>query len=178
MNTAAYERATNRPWDDWVHKLDNLGARDIEHPQIVPLVMKELQGIDLKNAGWWAQGITIAYEQHIGRRIPGQKPDGTFAGGVSRTFTGSMDEALNAWLDLVAEREDFLDLELDGEPSTSATDKWRYWRCTLSDGSKVNLTVNETAPGKARIAVEHSKLLAPEAVDDAKQFWKALLAEL
>ncbi len=178
MNTAAYERATSRPWQEWVDALDLAGARDLPHPGIVPLVLADIDAATVKNAHWWAQGITIAYEQHIGRRIPGQRGDGTFAGTVSKTYSGSMDEAVAAWLALVKGRTEFLGLEVVAEPSTSATEKWRYWRCGLVDDSKVNVTVNTASPGKSRVAVEHSRLASPEATAEAKAWWKALLAQL
>ena len=41
------------------------------------------------NAGWWAQTAAVAYEQQIGRRVPGQLGDGTFQVSVSKTVPGS-----------------------------------------------------------------------------------------
>lgn len=111
--------------------LDGIRARELTHAVIVPLVQKELEGLDvgeLGNHGWWAQGITVGYEQHIGRRLPGQKSDGTFACSASKTVPGTMDDALTAWIALVDGRATFLDRELVSEPTTSATARWRYWR--------------------------------------------------
>lgn len=178
MNAAAYARATGREWDQWIADLDVAGARDLPHADIVALVQPQLEGLELNNMGWWAQGLTIAYEQHIGRRIPGQRSDGTFASSISKTFAGTMDDALAAWTALVGGRTSFLDLDIVGEPSTSATEKWRYWRCNLGDGSRVNVTANEARPGKSRLAVEHSQLTSPEAAADSKDYWKTLLTEL
>lgn len=173
-----YEKVTNREWPEWVALIDGMGGRELSHPDIVPLVQKELAHLELKNHSWWAQGLTIAYEQHIGRRIPGQQGDGTFAASASKTVPGSMDEALAAWTALVDARAEFNGLEITEQPTTSATEKWRYWRCVLEDDSRVNATVNESAPGKARVAVQHSRLPSPEAVAESKAFWKALLAGL
>lgn len=178
MNTEAYERATKRPWAEWITLLDELGARELEHQAIVPLVQRELEQLDLKSPGWWAQGITIAYEQHIGRRLPGQKPDGSFASSASRSYPGSMDDANFAWTALVKDRTSFVELDVADGPSASATPKWRYWRCTLADDSRVNVTINEIGPAKSRVSVEHSKLTSTEAADEAKFFWKLLLSNL
>lgn len=173
-----YEKVTQRGWPEWVTLIDGMGGRELPHPDIVPLVQKEIWHLDLKNHGWWAQGITIAYEQHIGRRIPGQQGDGTFASSASKTVPGSMDEALAAWVDLVDGRTQFNGLEMTGEPTTSATPKWRYWRCRLDDGSRLNVTVNESVPGKCRVAVEHGQLVSPEAAAEFKAYWKEQLARL
>lgn len=173
-----YEKVTQRGWADWVTLIDTMGGRELPHPEIVPLVQKEIAHLDLKNHGWWAQGITIAYEQHIGRRIPGQQGDGTFASSASKTIPGSMDDALAAWVSLIDDRTELNGVELTDEPTTSATAKWRYWRCLLGDGSRINVTVNESAPGKCRVAVQHSQLVSPEQAAEWKAYWKAQLAEV
>jgi hypothetical protein len=155
-----------------------MGGRELAHPDIVPLVQSELALLALNNPGWWAQGITVAYEQHIGRRIPGQQGDGTFAASASKTIPGTMDAALTAWIALVDGRSSFNGVAVMDEPSMSATAKWRYWRCGLEDDSRVDVTVNESAPGKCRVAVQHSQLVSPEAAAECKAYWKAQLAKL
>ncbi|SEN10064.1 hypothetical protein E3O25_12400 [Cryobacterium sp. TMT1-3] len=173
-----YVKVTQRGWPEWVALIDGFGGRELAHPDIVPLVQDAIAHLDLKNHGWWAQGITIAYEQHIGRRIPGQQGDGTFAASASKSVSGSMDAAITAWIALVAGRTSFNGLDVTDEPTTSATAKWRYWRCQLEDDSRVNVTVNETASGKCRVAVQHSQLVSPEAAAECKTYWKTQLAAL
>ncbi|WP_146069447.1 hypothetical protein [Cryobacterium sp. Y11] len=173
-----YEKVTQRAWPEWVALIDGRGGRELSHPDIVPLVQQEIAHLNLANDGWWAQGITIAYEQHIGRRIPGQQGDGTFAASISKTVLGSMDVALAAWIALVDGRTSFNGIKVTDGPTTSATGKWRYWRCGLEDESRVNVTVNEAAPGKCRVAVQHGQLVSSEAASDCKAYWKALLAGL
>lgn len=178
QSVGPYEKITQRPWSDWVAWIDERGGRELPHPDIVPLVQQELAHLALKNHSWWAQGITVAYEQHIGRRIPGQQGDGTFAASASKTVQGSMDQALAAWLALIGTRTTFNGLEVSEEPTTSATAKWRYWRCGLEDDSRINVTIDESAAGKSRVAVEHSRLPSPEAAAQCKAYWKAQLAGL
>lgn len=176
QNVGAIERATRREWSDWVASIDALGGRDLPHEEIVPLVRDAISNAELKNHGWWAQGITIAYEQHIGRRIPGQQSDGTFACNASKTLPGTLDGALAAWVDSVENHTRFNGVEVTDPPSTSATTAWRYWRCVLEDGSRVNVTVNAATNGKSRIAVQHGRLNSPEAATEWKTYWKAHLA--
>lgn len=171
-----YKKVTGRGWPEWIALIDGMGGRELAHPDIVPLVQEEIAHLDLKNHGWWAQGITIAYEQHIGRRIPGQQGDGTFASSASATVPGSMDTALAAWIAVVQGRTAFNGLEITEQPTKSATAKWRYWRCGLEDDSRVNVTVNESAPGKSRVAVQHGRLATPEAASEWKAYWKTQLA--
>src|SRR2546427_12399558 len=42
--------------------------------------------------------ITVSYEQHIGRREPGQSCEGDFPAAASRVLIGTLDEALERWL--------------------------------------------------------------------------------
>jgi len=177
-NIASYERTSGRSWDDWVTLLDDAGARGLEHPAIVALAKEALEPLGLENVWWWAQGITIGYEQHIGRRLPGQRTDGTFSANASRTVAGSVDDALAAWCAVTDGLTSLVGQVVTQAPTTSASQRWRYWRCGLADGSKVVVSVNESAPGKARVAVGHEGLATPEAVTEAKAFWKRLLSTM
>jgi hypothetical protein len=58
---------------------------------VIPLVLhtrlkvyRELEGT-IEQLGWWTQAVTMAYEQYIGRPVPGQRPDGTFQKSVSKS---------------------------------------------------------------------------------------------
>lgn len=46
---------------------------------------------------WWAQGVTVAYEQIIGRRVVGQSCEGDFAASASRTVPGDPDSVRDRW---------------------------------------------------------------------------------
>ncbi|MGG5751914.1 hypothetical protein ACQ3I4_04740 [Zafaria sp. Z1313] len=130
------------------------------------------------NPGWWAQGVAVAYEQHTGRRMPGQSCDGSYQVGASRTFNGSMDEARTAWGDLVSGLEDFGGVPLDQDATLSESEKWRYWRAPLADGSRVSLDIYEKAPGRSSMGINHTKLGSPEAVEHWRSTWKGLLGRL
>ena len=75
--------ATGRPREEWFAVLDAARAAAATapwpHPQIVAVLVE--RGVD----DWWAQSITIAYEQARGLRVPGQRADGTFETSVSVT---------------------------------------------------------------------------------------------
>ncbi|MFD4179916.1 hypothetical protein [Rhodococcus sp. NPDC058514] len=172
-NTAAIEKATGRDWSDWVTLLDGAGAKNLPHNEIARLVHDEWG-----TTGWWAQSVTVAYEQQIGRRIPGQDCNGEFSVSVSKTVPGTMDEALEKWVALVGERTEFSDVPVFGEPTVSATEKWRYWRCQLEDGTRVSVTIHQKSPDKAALGIGHEKLETPEAALHWRPFWKQLVAEL
>src|SRR5262249_27451916 len=127
---------------------------------------------------WWAQTIAVAYEQHIERRRPGQKSDGKYQVAVSKTIDGTLDEALRKWLGVVTGRQDFAKVAIARTPATSRSPKFRYWRCGLSDGSRVNVGISQKDQGKAVIAIGHENLTSLNQIDRWRLFWKELLATL
>ena len=59
---------TGRVWDEWFALLDAWGGVERPHPEIARWLNQE-HGIP----GWWAQGVTVAYEQARGLRAPRQR---------------------------------------------------------------------------------------------------------
>lgn len=172
-NTAAFAKATGRSWEQWLTFLEAIGARDLPHQEIAQRIF------DTGDAsGWWSQGIAVAYEQHIGRRQPGQRTDGAFEVSVSRTVTGTLDDALAMWIDVMAGRDDVDGVALVGEPGVSRSDKWRYWRCALADGSRVTVTIGGKGEGKAAITVAQQKLDSAEDQQRWRAWWKGVLGGL
>ncbi|GAA3599183.1 hypothetical protein GCM10022198_24330 [Klugiella xanthotipulae] len=182
----AIERATERDWDDWLAFLDNIGASDLSHAEIAQAVFTRLNGSPA-NSGWWAQGVTIAYEQHIGRRIPGQSSAGDYAVSVTKTVSGTIEEGRERWLAFVRGRAEFGDVAITSGPTQSESEKWRYWRCGLEDGTRVTVSftpkaaaaqaAGEGAPAKSLLAVNHTKLESIDEVEHWRALWKAVLAE-
>ncbi|MGD8168765.1 hypothetical protein ACEXOS_021240 [Herbiconiux sp. P16] len=176
-NISAIEKATEQPWDEWMTYLASIDAANRSHAEIAREVYERLAATH-PNSGWWAQGITVAYEQEIGRREPGQSCDGDFAVGASKTLTASLDEALEAWVALAGERVEFSGVPVTREGQASSSEKWRYWRCGLDDGTLVAVNIYEKAPGKASVGVQHTKLESAVAVEHWRGYWKGLLKEL
>ena len=160
-------RATGRSREEWFAALDDVGAQGWAHKRIAEWLVTE-QGVD----GWWAQSLTVGYEQARGMRQPGQRPDGTFDANVSRTvglpaeevFTHVADDALRqAWL--------------PGWQVASANPPRRA-RLADDDGARVVVELTASAAGKVRVAVQHGRLPDPDAVATWKDFWRAALGRL
>ncbi len=184
MSAEALEAGTGIGWDDLRKNLDSHDAQDLDHAAIARLALDHIvrQGRST-NPEWWAQSVAIAYEHHRGLRVAGQRFDGTFSVTASRTVAGDKDEALAAWRELADSRAEFADIPVDGEVSTSSTEKWRYWRRSLADGSKVVVMISTKPAGdRSTVAVEHENIggdeSGPQARDTLKAWWKDLLARL
>ena len=172
LSPEAIESATGRTWEHWVAYLDSSGAREMTHQEIVALA--EANGAP----SWWRQMITVTYEQHIGRRLPGQREDGSFSISASRTIPEHLDDALGRWCAAVGTPASIGGVEIESGPETSATERWRYWRCALADGSRVNVNISMKTPDKAVISVQHEQLASEDLGEHWRTLWKAILKEL
>ena len=174
-------KATGKDLTEWFGILDGHEARDLPHKDIARLLSGEYDV-----PGWWSQSITVEYEKHIGRRETGQSQSGEYEGTATRTLPGAMDAVLDGWISRLAaapEPTAFDGVAFSGEPGVSRTPKWRYWRVSLADGSRVTVTISEKPGGAAKtggpaslLAVTSSKLQTREDAARWKAFWRAYLA--
>ncbi|MBC6463687.1 hypothetical protein [Actinomadura sp. HBU206391] len=168
------ERATNRSWDEWLKFMDGIGAENLDHKEIALKVYEELDGT-IDRLGWWTQAVTVAYEQYIGRRIPGQRPDGTFQMSVSKSTKLSMEELMDKWKDFAAKDKTVQGVIVDGDLRVSGTDRRITWRTKAKDGSSVIVTSEPKKNGTASIVAAQIGLQTLELNDDAREKWASIV---
>ncbi len=166
INTDSFKTSTGRDLKDWLIYLNSISADKLSHAKIAAH-LEQRAGV----SSWWAQSITVAYEQAAGRRVPGQRPNGKFSASVSRTIEGVPDEVFSRWTPLMADETKIAGHELLAEPTTTRAKSSLNWRCKLSDGSKVAIGFTELSPGKTRISLEHSDLATAEEIPKVKNWW-------
>lgn len=171
--TESIERATDRSWDEWLRFMEGIGAKDLGHAEIAAAVDKELQGA-VDNPAWWAQGVTVAYEQHTGRRVPGQRSDGTFEFNVSKATKLDMHALMDAWVAFAARDERVTALVAE-KPRRSGTDKRLNWRAKAKDGSAVLVSSEPKKNDAASLVATQTGLASQEVSADAKVAWRAIL---
>lgn len=169
----AVERATNRTWEEWLRFMDGIDAKDLSHHEIATKVLEELDG-KVENLGWWAQSVTVAYEQYIGRRIPGQRPDGTFQTSVSKATKLGMQALMDRWVDFAAGDEE-VTAEIAGDLRVSGTENRITWRTKASDGSSIRVTSEPKKDSTASIIVNLMELQTHELNLEAKAKWSAIV---
>jgi hypothetical protein len=119
--------------------------------------------------GWWAQGVTIQYEQHHGMRVPGQRSDGTFAANASRTVDGALPDV---YARAVAMFTDALGpAAADRATGARPTARW------AAEVGRVVVTA-EVAGARIRVSAMHERLSGPDALDPAKAALVAVLARI
>ncbi|MGY1741655.1 MULTISPECIES: hypothetical protein [unclassified Blastococcus] len=168
------ERATNRSWDEWLRFMDGIGAQDLSHQAIALEVYRELDGT-VEQVGWWAQSVTVAYEQHIGRRIPGQRSDGTFQTSVSRATPFGMAELMERWCAFAAGDDAVRETVVGGDPRVSGTDRRITWRTKARDGSSVVVTSEPKEDGTASLVATQIGVPTLELNDEARERWTSVV---
>ncbi len=165
--------ATGRTREEWYALLDEAGAREWDHTHIARWLGGE-HDVD----GWWAQGVTVGYEQSRGLRAPGQRPDGTFETSVTKTVHATLTQA---WPYLADDdlRTEWLDVDW---PVMGLTEP-RTARFRGDDGSRVLIALSELPPArdgrpKIRVAAAHTRLRDAGEVAETKKFWKDSLQAL
>jgi hypothetical protein len=165
--------ATGRSRAEWYALLDDAGAQEWDHTRIARWLGGE-HDVD----GWWAQSVTVGFEQSRGMREPGQRSDGSWEANATKTLYATR-EAL--WPHLADEdlRRDWLDVYWQMVGGTEP----RSLRLTADDGSRITLLIDELAPGrdgraKVRLSAQHVGLPDAGTVDETKKFWRDSLAAL
>lgn len=159
-------KATGQGRDHWFTLLDDAGAASWGHAAIAKHLADG--GMD----GWWAQNVTVAYEQARGLRLPGQRPDGTFDASASVTIPLALGVL---WPHLV--RKASLGW-LDGEWGVAASSEGTSVRYVDRDGRRAVMNFYGSEGAKTRVAVQVSKLASAEEAAEVKGQWKRSLAAL
>lgn len=169
-HAARIESGTGTPLATWVRRIDDGGGRGLDHTAIARLLPQRWEISE-----WWAQGVTVAYEQIIGRRVVGQSCAGDFAASASRTLPGAPDAVREQWdAFMTAARREELGIE---QPGLSDTPSWRYWRAAVSDGSRLSVNITAKDERRSTLGIEHKGLESAEAREVWKTAWKTILTD-
>jgi uncharacterized protein YndB with AHSA1/START domain len=168
VSDESLRRATGRGYDGWFALLDAWKATERTHTEMAAWLVEE-HGV----GGWWAQTVTVAYEQARGLRVPGQKKDG-FACSASRTVDVPAERAFAA----VAEEAERARWLAGHEVSVRTATPPKRLRADFDAATRVAFEF--TAKGGARtvVAVEHSRLADAEQAARAKAMWRERLGRL
>lgn len=174
-NVGALERASSRSWHDWLALFDAAGAASLSHSDIAKIA-RDAMPSSLKNPEWWAQDAAIAFEQHMGLRVPGQSSAGDFRVSVSRTLGFGRDDAIERWIASFA-AVTHLGHALDNA-RTSRTDKRSFWRASLEGAGKVEVAALAKEPGRSLVTVNHTALTSDTDIEPWRAHWKTCLSSL
>jgi hypothetical protein len=167
---ASVRANTGRGWSEWFKVLDKWGAKDRKHREIARWLADEHE-VD----GWWAQSITVAYEQKRGMRAPGQGPDGTYSVSASKTIAVPVDSLFEAFRERRVRRRWLGEHQLrirTARPAKSMTAAWE------DASTRLTLGFYDKGPAKSQVALAHEKIADPRRADELKAFWRERLRAL
>jgi hypothetical protein len=173
INTSVemFLRNTGKTSAEWFALLDAWGGADRKHPEIARWLSQEHAV-----PGWWAQNITVAYEQARGKRVPGQDADGTFSINASKTVGVPVDRLFEVFND-----QQLRELWLPGlklEVTTANAPK--SFRAKLGDDGSARLSIGffPKGEGKSMAGLAVEKLPDAEAAKEAKAYWSERMKAL
>ncbi|MFG1872893.1 hypothetical protein [Micromonospora arborensis] len=161
---------TGRGWADWFALLDAASATERTHTEIARHLVTEHEV-----PGWWAQTITVGYEQARGLRAPGQRRGGGFSASASRTVAVPALRLYEAFADETARARWLPDVDVRVRTTTAP----RSFRADWSGGpTRIVVGFDAVGESKARVNVLHEKLTGAEQAAELKAYWRERLAAL
>ena len=167
--SAATQQATGRTNAEWFAVLDEWGAAERTHGEIARW-LAEQPGV----SSWWAQMLTVAYEQARGRRVRHQRPDG-FTITATKTIAVPLNDLFTAFVKDAARERWLPDVPLEVRTATASRSARYDWEGGVS---RVNVGFTARSATKSTIALSHERLPDADTAEEMKRWWRARLAEL
>jgi uncharacterized protein YndB with AHSA1/START domain len=167
MSDAVVKKQTGRTWAEWVRTLDEASAVEMPHREIARFVSS------LGTPSWWTQMVTVGYERIRGLREKGQRRDGLYEAGKSRTFNVPIETLYDAFANTRTRRRW---LQVKVTVRTAAQNK--RMRLTWDDDTLVELGFTPKGSAKSIVALVHQKLPNKSAADAMKKTWTEHLDRL
>lgn len=157
--------STGKTWKEWFAILDKLGAEDWTHGAIAAWLSDNQQ----LPSGWWAQGITVGYEQARGKRAVYQRADGTYSTSASKTLPIDQMLAFNKFCQLSTDVQ--LPFRVD------IVHKNLYKRVSAHGPDDTRIVVNFIAKGphKTLIQIDQQKIKTSEDREKFAVAWRNVL---
>ncbi len=166
---AVLKEKTGCGWERWVKALDRARAYTWPHREIAKYVQEKYQV-----PGWWAQTVTVGYERIKGLRAIGQRRDGSFEAGKSKTFAVPLARLYAAFHDARLRARWLPGVDLTVRTAT----RGKSMRVTWPDRTSVVVGFASRGPAKSQLALQHGKLPDRAAVTRVKQYWAERLGVL
>lgn len=162
ISDEAVKKSTGKNWQEWFTILNKAGGNKLEHREIAEMLYQK-RGL----SGWWAQMVTVHYEQEIKGRKKHQTTLG-FQISKSKTLPFSLSKIFNA-VQSPSQRKIWLS---DPGFRISKSNKNKSIRGKWIDG-KTNIEFQFYPKGKAKtqLVVQLSKLQTAREADKMKNYW-------
>jgi len=165
IDTLQIEKKFGKPWKYWMDYMKSINARELTHTEIAKRVNEKI------NDSWWAQTITVAYEQKSGRRKPGQRADGTYEASVTKSIDEDPAKLAEKWSEFAKDNKQ-LQAKMKDKPQISKTQKSNLWKAELENSNKATVAFEKMKNGKTQMAVMQKNIKKEAELEKSKKFWK------
>jgi hypothetical protein len=162
MSDEVVKEKTGCTWERWVFALDRHGADKLSHREIAKLVHDKY-----KVGPWWGQMVTVGYERIKGLRARGQRRDGSYEAGKSRTYDVPVETLFEAWADAKVRKRWLDGAKVKVRTATAP----KTMRLGWEDGSIVAVGFMSKGKSKSAVALAHTKLPDKATVERFKEYW-------
>lgn len=166
----AVRERTGRGTDEWFTLLDAWGAGALSHTEIARRLV-DVHQVD----GWWAQSITVAYEQARGLRAPGQRADGTFSVSATKIVAVPAERLHQAFADEHLRARWLPDASIRVRTATPPRSFRADWE---EDGTRIVVGFVAKGDDRTQVAVQHTRIANAEAAARIKTYWRERLTVL
>lgn len=181
---------TGHTWPHWREVLDRFDCASRGHSESARHLV-DGHGV----SEWWAQSLTVRYEQEKGIRAPGQRSDGLFGVSASKTFKVGQEQVwsaittpgiLSRWLGAGSS----IDAEVGGAFTTASgeagkvkrVDEPSRLRVEWSEGPNQRpsqLLIELTPKGdRTTLSISHDRLPSEDKVEERRSYWRQALESL
>jgi hypothetical protein len=169
MTDAILKEKTGCTWERWVYALDRHHADTMSHREIAALVNTKY-----KVGPWWGQMVTVGYERIKGLRARGQRRDGSYEAGKSRTYNVPVTTLFDAWADAKVRRRWLNGARVKVRTATPPKSMRLGWE----DGAIIAVGFTAKGKSKSSVALSHTKLPDKQTASRLKQYWSERLDAL
>lgn len=191
VSSETVEKHTKKSWKEWITILDQAGARQWDHREIVDFLKRKF-----RLTAWWQQGVTSGYEIATGRRVEGQNTKGLWSLTASKTFEGDYkklwdfifsSEGLALWLQPLDEVEltpkQTFENHLGAFGEVRTMTKYRSLRMTWKDPewrkhSVLQVWCVPRPNGKAIAVFTQDSLPTARVQEELRKHWKDSLQKI
>lgn len=189
--SVSVQKHTGKNWDQWIRLLNQAGAVNLSHKEIVSFLVKKY-----KLGPWWSQGVTTGYEIAIGRKVMGQNSKGELSLTSSRTFPVNekkmwkillSSQGLDCWLKPISkfQLKPGFTFEAEngvyGEVRTFKEFKRARIKWQDTDWPKPSIVQIMLVPrknNKCILVFQHEKLMNGRIKNSIRDYWKKALVDL
>jgi uncharacterized protein YndB with AHSA1/START domain len=173
VSSEAVEKATGRSWEQWLRLLDKAGAAAMTHKEIAALAHEKFGA-----SPWWAQMVTVGYEQARGLREKHQTAKGYQVSG-SKVINVPLAMLYEAWADEKLRRKWMGDVAMTVRKATPGKSIRITWEGSKEAmGTSVEVNFYAKGAGKSSVQVGHTKIKTPATGEKLKKFWGERLVVL